>query len=144
MKGVLDEKDESVREKMLVYLSDLMEDANDFSWASAKASHAVLLCEIERGTVNSSNTSHINRIRRAHDQRHTTSNKQGWVRNQDPHQKPWFCKVYQTGSCQYTADHDLNGKTHKHICAFCLTQGRHMTHPEKDCYLAKKTQKFQK
>ena len=38
---------------------------NDFSWASAKASHAVLLCEMERGTVDWSNRSRIDRIRRA-------------------------------------------------------------------------------
>ena len=69
VKGVLDERDEKTREKMLCYLCDLMEDANDFSWASAKASHAVLLCEMERGTVDWSNTSRIDRIHRAHAQR---------------------------------------------------------------------------
>ena len=37
------------RKKMLHYLGDLMEDATDFSWANAKAAHAVLLCEMERG-----------------------------------------------------------------------------------------------
>ena len=66
VKGILDEKDQNVREKMLSYLCDLLEDANDFSWASAKASHAVLLCEMERGAVDWSNTPRIDRIRRAH------------------------------------------------------------------------------
>ena len=126
--------------KMIFYLCDLMEDTNDFLWANAKASHAVLLCEIERGTVDWSNTPRIDRIRRAHAQCHTTGNNQSRVRNQDPQHKPWFCKAYQIGSCQYTTDHDLSGKTHKHICAFCLTQGRHMNHPEKDCYFAKNTE----
>ena len=37
------------RETMLTNLSDLMEDTTDFSWQGAKASHAVLLCEMERG-----------------------------------------------------------------------------------------------
>ena len=36
---------------MLLYLGDLMEDAKDFSWQGAKAAHAVLLCEVERGVV---------------------------------------------------------------------------------------------
>ena len=80
VKGVLDEK--SVREKMLYYLCDLMEDANDFSWASAK----------ERGTVDWSNTSRIDRIRRAHAQRNTNGSKQNWAQNQDPHHKPWYYK----------------------------------------------------
>ena len=34
---------------MFVYLSDLMEDTTGFSCQGAKASHAVLLCEMERG-----------------------------------------------------------------------------------------------
>ena len=37
------------RENMLNYLSDVMEDTTDFSWQGAKASHAVLLCDMERG-----------------------------------------------------------------------------------------------
>ena len=47
LKSVLDESDSQCREQMLTYLCNLMEDANDFSWASAKASHEVLLFEME-------------------------------------------------------------------------------------------------
>ena len=50
-KNILEESDEKIRQKMLSYMADLMEDASDFCWANAKASHAVLLCEMERGTV---------------------------------------------------------------------------------------------
>ena len=32
---------------MLDYLGNLMEDASDFSWESAKASHAVVLTNME-------------------------------------------------------------------------------------------------
>ena len=55
---------------MLTYLSDLMEDTTDFSWQGAKASHAVLLCEMERGAVTWSDTGRIDQIRRAHAQKH--------------------------------------------------------------------------
>ena len=34
---------------MLYYLADIMSDATDFSWQNAKAAHAVLLCDMERG-----------------------------------------------------------------------------------------------
>ena len=37
---------------MVSYLSDLMEDATDFSWQEAKAAHTVLLCEMEWGPSN--------------------------------------------------------------------------------------------
>ena len=33
---------------MLDYVIDLLDDATDFSWGSAKASHAVLLCRMEQ------------------------------------------------------------------------------------------------
>ena len=36
---------------MLDYLSDLMEDAQDFGWASAKGTHALILCRMEEGKV---------------------------------------------------------------------------------------------
>ena len=36
---------------MLDYVIILLDDANDFSWSSAKASHRVLLCRIEQGEV---------------------------------------------------------------------------------------------
>ena len=46
-----EEKDPQVTEHMLDYLIALMEDANDFSWDAARASHAVLLCRMEHGEV---------------------------------------------------------------------------------------------
>ena len=46
-----DESDPDVRQHMLEHLIALMDDANDFSWTSAKASHAVLLCQMEQGEV---------------------------------------------------------------------------------------------
>ena len=59
-----------------------MEDALDFCWANAKAAHAVLLCEMERGAVCWTDTECIDRIRRAHAQKHSTG-KQNWVRTTD-------------------------------------------------------------
>ena len=64
----------AVREHMLDYVIDLLDDATDFSWASAKASHAVLLCRMEQGEIKSwSETEKIERVRRAHVQRHSSA-----------------------------------------------------------------------
>ena len=57
-----------------------MEDATDFSWSSAKAAHPVLHCEMERGTVSWFDTSRIDRIWRAHGQKHTHVGKQNWAK----------------------------------------------------------------
>ena len=46
-----EESDLNLRQHILDYLIALMDDANDFSWTSAKASNAVLLCQMEQGEV---------------------------------------------------------------------------------------------
>ena len=135
VKNILEEKNLENREFMLRYLGDIMEDASDFSWLSAKASHAVLLCEMERGQVVWSDTNRIDRIRRAHAQKHQS--RQNWGSRQ-PEKRPWFCKNYQTGSCVFSKDHEVNGKLHRHICAHCLSQGKHLNHPERECHFSKK------
>ena len=40
-----------------------MEDATDFSWQGAKAAHAVLLCEMERGSLKWEDTDRVDRDR---------------------------------------------------------------------------------
>ena len=44
---IRDENDVEVKNKMLEYLSELMEDSHDCGWSSAKGSHALLLCRME-------------------------------------------------------------------------------------------------
>ena len=44
---------------MLNDLSDLMDDATDFSWQGAKVSLAVLLCDMGRGDVSWDDMSRI-------------------------------------------------------------------------------------
>ena len=138
-KNMLQEPDLGVRHHMLTYLSELMEDTVDFSWQSAKAAHAVLLCDMEQGNVSWQETHKIDRIRRAHAQRHTAI-RQNQSRSTSG-SKPWFCKQYQSGNCSHKRDHELNGRLQKHICSFCLSLGKVFSHPEKDCYQAKKQPK---
>ena len=66
-----EETNQNLRDHMLNYLIDLMDDANDFSWSAAKASHAVLLCRMEQGEVTGyDQVDRIDRIRRANAQKH--------------------------------------------------------------------------
>ena len=58
-----DESDPDLKQHMLDYLIALMDDANDFSWTSAKASYTALLCQMEQGEVKDfSDTFAIDRI----------------------------------------------------------------------------------
>ena len=71
---IREESDVAIREHMLDYVIDLLDDATDFSWASAKASHAVLLCRMEQGEIKSwSETGKIDKVCLAHAQRHNIS-----------------------------------------------------------------------
>ena len=48
---IREESDLETKNQMLEYLSDLMEDSQDFGWQSAKAAHAVLLCKMEENKI---------------------------------------------------------------------------------------------
>ena len=78
IKNVLEEKSEKIREKMLMYFADLMEDATDFSWSNAKAANAVILCEMERGRLTWKDSDRLDRLRRAHAQTHSFQKSQNW------------------------------------------------------------------
>ena len=131
-RNILEEKSSQRRDTMVSYLGDLMEDATDFTWQGAKAAHAVLMCEMEWGSLQWEDTDRIDRIRRAHAQKHAPG-KGGCPKPSDPGRKPWFCKNFQFGTCTHTRDHEFKGKLQKHICAFCLMNGKQLAHAEKDC-----------
>ena len=127
-RNVLDEKCNKCRKIMISYLSDIMGDATDFSLSSVKASHAVLLWR----SLDWENLDRIDRIRRAHAQKHVSHQKTSWQKNENK-QHPWFCKFCQNDTCQFSTDHEVGGRIHKHVCAYCLNSGKQLSHPEKDC-----------
>ena len=123
-----EESAKKVRTKnaMLDYLREIMEDANDFSWQSAKAVHAVLLCRMEEGKVEWSETIKIDRMRLADVQRFysQTSNISSKPKSES---KTAVCHFYQRGMCQNKKDHETLGTFYKHICAM------NTKHMAKDC-----------
>ena len=73
---IREESDPELKAHMLDYMIALMDDANDFSRGSAKASHAVLLCRMEQGEVkNFADTMAIERIRRANAEKFAPANQ---------------------------------------------------------------------
>ena len=44
---IREEKNVKTKNCMLAYMTEIMEDAQDFGWASAKGAHALLLCRME-------------------------------------------------------------------------------------------------
>ena len=131
---IKDEKNAKTKNQMLEYMSDLMEDAQDFGWSSAKGAHAALLCRMEEGKVNWNMTEKIDRIRRAHAQK---------VINV-PTKKPSVdlpgvpCKFFQSQKCPHKSDHHTAGQFYRHICSFCNTLGKRFHHPLKECRNSKR------
>ena len=135
-----EENNLEVKNAMLDYLSEIMEDANDFSWQSAKASHAVLLCRMEEGKVDWADTPKIDRIRRAHAQRAPPQNLASSNKSKSE-LKTMVCRFYQRGTCQKDKDHETGQIFYKHVCATCFSMGKEFRHMAKDCRVSSKPAK---
>ena len=110
---------------MLDYLS-LLDDAQDFSWEAAKASHAVLLCRMEQGEIeNYSQVEKIDRIWRPNAQRHIhPSNAQFHKKVQGKTQKVIPRQYFNQGTCSHNKSHNTRGVRYNHICSACFANGR--------------------
>ena len=131
-----EEKSQNFRENMLDYMIALFDDANDFSWDAAKASHAVLLCRMEQGEVTDySQTDKIDRIRRANAQRHNVQGPgmQNHKKSFQKNIKSMTCNYFNAGICSHSKTHETRGVLYKHVCSACFANGKSFAHPETEC-----------
>ena len=136
-----EESDPEIKQHMLDYMISLMDDANDFSWVSAKASHAVLLCRMEQGEIRSySDVMAIDRIRRANAQKYmptsVTSSPQNstFPKKFGKTTKYMPCTYFNQGTCLQKKSHETRGVLYKHICASCFASaGKTFPHAEVEC-----------
>ena len=132
---------------MLNYLIDLLDDAQDFSWTAAKASHAVLLCRMEQGEVSGyDQVDRIDRIRRANAQKHVIGNPKSSSgpnnakKNVIRPSRTMPCQFFNQGMCSHSATHETKGVLYKHICYFCFTSAnKSFPHTESECRNKKKS-----
>ena len=124
------------KDLMLEYLCDIMDDAQDFGWASAKGAHAVLLCRMEESKVSWAQTEKNDRIRRSHAQKVTQSQTQFGKKQNSENSQP--CKFYQNNTCSQKSGQTTGGHTYRHICAICAGYGKRFNHPSMECRSLKK------
>ena len=91
------------------------------------------------GAVTWSDTGRIDRIRRAHAEKHVTTSRFLVEVMILATSFPGFASFFQSGTCSHSKDHETNGRLHRHICAR-LENGKQLNHSEKDCR-AKKSSK---
>ena len=142
-RNMKDESNVDLRNCMLDYVIALLDDAQDFSWQAAKASHAVLLCRMEQGEVAGwSDLEKIDRIRRANAQKHTqagsapplfqTAKKRNYSVGKSTKTMP--CIYFNEGKCKFQKSHETAGTFFRHICTACMAaDGKANNHPEVDC-----------
>ena len=137
-----DQPDTKTREHMLDYIIHLLEDAQDFSWSAAKASHAVLLCRMEQGEISGwADCEKIERIRRAHP--HVTAPppplkkvKKIKIRINNP-AKPFLACISIKIPVQKSS-HETRGVLYRHICSACFSaEGKAFPHSQADCRKSK-------
>ena len=131
-----EEKNSDSKDFMLDYLVSLLEDAQDFSWEAAKASHAVLLCRMEQGEIASySQVEKIDWIRRAYAERHIhpSNYSQSNNKNYQKSQKVMTCQYFNQGTCSHSKTHDNRGVRYNHVCSACFSHGKMFSHAEVDC-----------
>ena len=127
----IEEKSGETRASMLDYLGILMEDASDFSWESAKASHAMVLTNMEADRLQWSDTEKLDRIRRAHAQRHITPGQSTAPKSltkkikNNTSKNGIICKFFQEGTCRFVSHHRTVGQFYRHVCEYC--DGRHIS-----------------
>ena len=131
-----EEQDASIRENMVEYLTELLQDACDYSWESAKGAHSVLLHHMQDAVVNWSNLKEVNKIRKRYAQ--TSAGHQGVV-ERSKITKVVPCFKYNKGSCLRNTDHEWQNMLLKHSCQHCFsTFNRHEMHTKKECTKAPK------
>ena len=131
------QEDPVIKENMSDYVTELLQDACDYGWESAKGAHSVLLHRMQDGVLTWHNVKEIHKIRKRY--AHTVANSTSIDKNKVLKIVP--CLKYNKGQCSRSSDHEWQNMLLKHMCTHChnvlnKTEG----HPRKDCWKAPKDQ----
>ena len=130
-----EQQDPVIREHMIDYLTELTQDACDFSWEAAKGAHAVPMYRMGDGVITWSDISEIHKLRARYAQTHST---QG-VSEKAKSLKVVPCLQFNKGSCNKLGDHKWKHLLLRHMCQFCFnTHNKVESHAKKDCWKASK------
>ena len=131
-----EETDPNIKENMIDYLTELMQDACDYTWESAKGAHLVLLHRMADGVLTWGQAKEVHKIRKRYAQTVSTTNIQD---KNSRSSKVVPCLKYNKGTCLKSSDHEWQNLFLKHMCQYChSTFNKVEHHPRKDCWKAPK------
>ena len=130
-----EEQDPVIRQHMIHYLTEVTQDACDFSWEAAKGAHVVLMHRMGDGVITWSDITEIHKLRTRYAQTHST---QG-VPDKTKSLKVVPCLQFNKGMCNKLGDHEWKNLLLRHMCQFCYnTHNKVESHARKDCWKAGK------
>ena len=143
LRSILKQDSQTARNNMIAYGADLIQNALDLNWSTAKGAYKVLLCHMESTTLNWDNMAEIQALRHQYAQRNvfrSNSNANSSAPQNRSYPKKALCSRFQTASCSFDNDHTSDGTRYRHICAFCFhSLGKTYPHKEQDCQNKKKS-----
>ena len=121
-----------IKNNMIEHLMKLLQSTLDYNFMTSRGAHAVILQEIERGTLTWNDTDNIEKTRALY------TNKVASAAN-DTHRnneiKRVVCSHFNTGKCNQHSDHQKDNLLFRHICVYCYrTVKKAYSHPETVCH----------
>ena len=128
---------------MVQYGADLLQNALDLGWQTAKGSYKVLLTQIESTSLTWENINEIQALRHQFAQRSIMKQPShvahvapsAPLHNYGPRNvRRVLCNRFQNNTCAHETDHSADGVRYRHICAYCFHQlGKTFPHKECEC-----------
>ena len=128
------EEDPIIRENMIDYLTELIQDSCDFSWEGTKGAHYVLLQRMMDNRLDWTQLDQVHKVREryAHSASAISSGNNSSERSKNL--KTVACFKYNKHNCNKPGDHEFQNLLLRHICHFCFSRfNRVENHTKKEC-----------
>ena len=129
------ETDIEIRENMLDYLIEILQDAVDFSFSAAKGAHYVLVHRLGEGLANWRDIQSIHKVQERYAQTNCAKQKRNFKYEQNRNLKPAPCFKYnRPQGCNEKSDHPFKNMLLRHMCQNCFDNfGSVEMHSKKNC-----------
>ena len=142
LRSILKQPNPQAQRNMTQYGADLVQNALDLGWPTAKGSYKVLLATMESTPLDWDNLPDIQNLRHQYAQRSIVRNAHANSSPAPSHSnnqatrpsRRLLCARFQTNNCNFESDHTADGVRYRHICSFCFHNlGKAFPHRESDC-----------
>ena len=121
------------KDNMINYIIKLLRESIDGSFESSLGAHAIVLQELERGTLTWGDTQKLDELRLLYS-RKVSANEHTKRTLHSPAVKKVVCSHYNKGKCIKKSDHTVNDVMYRHVCLYCYkATSKFFAHSEQEC-----------